>query len=91
MLYTYTQTNDNTKKTLESSSFLSIQSNPEMRFLAEFILSKKKGFLTEPALSRIDRFLAALEMTSEGFGMTKAKGSECCFASDGNGLFDLSI
>ncbi len=27
-------------------------------------------FLTEPVLSRVDRFLAALEMTSEGFGMT---------------------
>ena len=40
------------------------------RFHAEPVLSMGTRFLTDPALSRIDRFLAALEMTSEGLGMT---------------------
>ena len=40
------------------------------RLYAEPVVSTGTRFLTEPALSRIDRFLAALEMTSEGLGMT---------------------
>jgi hypothetical protein len=34
------------------------------------VLSTGTRFLTEPPLSRIDRFLASLEMTGEGLEMT---------------------
>ena len=55
----------------------------------------KTRFLTEPALSRIDRFLAALEMTSEGFGMTILKALSIRIAQFGtkqfSGLFDYCV